>query len=65
MPSTHAPFRPRTTRTNISSSSSYSMRACSRETLFNGPKSTSIRGRWEDEAEDEGIGRRPIVTVGV
>ena len=41
-PSTHAPFLPTTTRTKRSSSSSYSILACKRETLLRGPRSTSI-----------------------
>ena len=40
-PSTQAPLRPSTTRTNLSSSSSYSIRACRRDTDFSGPRSTS------------------------
>ena len=40
-PSTQAPLRPITARTKRASSSSYSILACSRDTLLSGPRSTS------------------------
>ena len=49
-PSTQAPFLPTTTRTNRSSSSSYSILAWSRDTLLSGPRSTSTWGLSEEEA---------------
>ena len=41
IPSTHAPLRPTTTRQKRSWSSSYSIFACSLDTLFRDPRSTS------------------------
>lgn len=61
-PSTHAPLRPRMQITNDSLSSSYSMRAWSRETLFSGPRSMSTcTGTASTAPELLGIERRPIV----
>src|SRR6266851_1457836 len=64
-PSTQAPFLPNTTSTKRSSSSSYSIRAWRRETLFRGPRSTYTCVCSEEEAVEVGMERRPMVTLRV
>jgi hypothetical protein len=62
IPSTQAPFLPMTTRTKRSSSSSYSILAWRRDTLFNGPRSTSTCVTSEEDPVVAGMQRRPMVT---